>query len=279
MPPCSIEVLIPLRNAPAVFRTTVDSLLAQTDRGFRVLLSDNHSTTGGEVIAETLDRLHAAGIAAERLAPPVELERVEHWNWLHFQATAPWLKPLFAGDWLEPDYIASVRAEIAAEPRCRYVYCGYLLHDAATGAVTETRPGWAGPFRPAEEMREIVLRYAHQSGPPSAAIYERTAFVAAGGYRTGLPIAADSLLFCALAARHGAKGIPRALCHFNLHGGRFTNLLPGRQLAVYREKFTYIATLAYHAWTEKLPVPKLALARLTARELRKWWIERTPHTP
>ena len=61
-----------------------------------------------------------------------------------------------------------------------------------------------------------------QFGPPSAAAYERTAFVAAGGYPTPLPICSDSLLFCALASRHGVLGMAEPLCHFNIHGARFS---------------------------------------------------------
>src|SRR5690348_1069158 len=98
----TIEVLIPVRNPTEVFAKTIDSLAAQTDKKFSVLISDNFSTRGTEHIEASLQTLSAAGISARKIQPPSELGRVEHWNWLHHQSQADWLKPLFAGDWLEP---------------------------------------------------------------------------------------------------------------------------------------------------------------------------------
>lgn len=268
------EILLPIRNPSEVFEQTIASLVGQSHRDFSVLISDNHSTSGAALVDRALAELSGAGIAARKVRPPSELQRVEHWNWLHFQSSAAWVKPLFAGDWLEPDYLASVVREIEAAPACRYVYCGFQLHDAATGEVQDTPPHWAGGFRPPGEMRDVVLRYGHQFGPPCAAAYERSAFIALGGYRPTLPICADSLLYCAMAARFGAVGIARPLSHFNLHGGRFSNLLPARQRAVYREKLTYLTMLAYHAWTERVALPRIALVRMFLRELRQYWRER-----
>ena len=104
-----LEVLIPVRNPTEVFEKTVESLAAQTDKNFSVLISDNFSTRGSELFEAALKKLSAAGIAARKIQPPAELGRVEHWNWLHQESKADWFKPLFAGDWLEPIYIARLR--------------------------------------------------------------------------------------------------------------------------------------------------------------------------
>ena len=262
-----LEVLIPLRNPTEVLQSSIDSLVAQTDRDFSVLLSDNHSTSGGQFVAEALETLQTAGITVKRIQPPWELERVEHWNWLHFQSRADWLKPLFAGDWLEADYIVSVRRETEVTRECRYIYTGYRFHDVKHGTSAKVIPGWAGGFRTPTEMRDVVLRYAHQFGPPSCAAYQRDAFCAVGGYRTTFPICADSLFFCALAGHFGATGIARALSNFQLHGERFSTLLPKKRQGTSREKFTYMAALLYHAHTERWPVSSIGLAKLIAREI------------
>ena len=104
-----IEVIIPLRNPTDVLRKTVCSLVEQTNSDFSVLISDNFSTQGQELISEGVNQLQGAGIAVRVLRPPAELGRVEHWNWAHHGAAGAWLKPLFAGDWLEPDYVARPR--------------------------------------------------------------------------------------------------------------------------------------------------------------------------
>jgi len=268
----TLEILIPVRNPTEVFDQTVESLTLQTEKNFSVLISDNFSTKGQEHIAAALEKLSAAGIAARKIQPPVELERVEHWNWAHYQSAADWLKPLFVGDWLEPGYTLAVQAVILREPRCTYIYCGFQYHRAeATRTVIQH---WNGRFYTPEEMQDVVMRFGMQFGPPSAAAYERTAFVALGGYASTLPISADSLMFCTLAARFGATGIQETLVHFNIHAARFSTTLPGKQRDTYREALTCFFMLGYHAWTERDRFPVLGFLRLLARETKNYLVRK-----
>ncbi len=264
-----LEILIPIRNATEVFARTIESLAAQTERRFTVLISDNFSTSGGEHLEQALARLAAAGIPARRIRPPSELGRVEHWNWLHYQSAAMWLKPLFAGDWLEPDYIAAVREVCAREPRCAYVYCGFHHHQG--GQSHSAAPAYSGRFFTAPEMQEIVLRYAMQFGPPSAAAYRHDAFLKSGGYDPRLPICADSLLFCKLAARHGAWGLERPLAHFLIHAARFSDSLGAKRRETFRENLCYMAELGITARHERWRFPVAGYARLFARHFFHHW--------
>ncbi len=262
----TLEVLIPVRNATDVFGKTITSLVAQTDKHFSVLVSDNFSTSGHEHISNALTVLAAAGIAARKIQPPSELGRVEHWNWLHYQSQADWLKPLFAGDSLEPDYIATVRGVAAGEQRCAYVYCGYHYH---RGDETRTTIGkWTGRFFTPEEMQDVVMRFGMQFGPPSVAAYTREAFLRSGGYEPTLPICADSLLFCKLAARNGAFGVPRACAHFLIHAARFSDTLPGKRRQTFREKLRFVSDLGLTAWHERWQFPLLGYLRQWVREIR-----------
>jgi glycosyltransferase involved in cell wall biosynthesis len=263
----NLEILIPLRNPTAVFVETIESLAAQLDKDFSVLISDNFSTSGLEEIERALTKLKEAGIAARKIQPPSELGRVEHWNWLHYQSDADWLKPLFAGDWLEYNYVALLRQTVAVCPQCHYVFVQFGYH--RDGMPEEIVPNkWAGRFNSPAEMQNVVLRFGMQFGPPCAAAYERTAFFALGGYPTTLPICADSIFFCTMAARFGAAGIARRLCHFQLHKERFSIHLPGKRRDTFRETMIYIFMLAYHGWTERDAFPKTGFARLIARSIR-----------
>ncbi len=248
---------------------TVKSLAAQTDRRFSLLISDNHSTQGGELIAAAARQLEGTGLTVRRVRPPVELGRVEHWNWAHHQTTAGWLKPVFAGDWLEPDYVAKLHAARETNPGCRYIFVSYVLH-RINEAPLSVISAWAGRFYPASEMEQVVLRYGMQFGPPSAAAYERTAFICAGGYPTTLPICSDSLLFCAMASRYGVLGLAEPLCHFNIHGARFSTTLPQKRKDTFRENLTYYFLLAYHAWANQISFPNLGFARLLWRQTRAY---------
>jgi hypothetical protein len=265
----TLEIILPLRNPTEVIGATVKSLVNQTDRRFSVLLSDNFSTAGIELLDDVAKQLQAAGIAVRRVRPPFELGRVEHWNWAHFEAQAEWLKPVFAGDWLELDYVAKLRAASRDNPACRYIYAAYVLHRVEI-APEIVRSRWTGGFRTAAELEKVVLRAGMQFGPPSAAAYEKNAFMAVGGFATTLPICADSLLYCALASRFGALGLAEPLCNFNIHGARFSTGLGEKRRDKLREAITYCLMLGYGAWAERISFSKLAFGRLLARETRAY---------
>ncbi|HXD00694.1 MAG TPA: glycosyltransferase family A protein [Verrucomicrobiae bacterium] len=269
----TLEIILPVRNPTAVLAQTVRSLAAQTDRRFSVLLSDNHSTQGLELLEAAISELQAAGIETRRVRPPYELGRVEHWNWAHFESAAEWLKPVFMGDWLEPNYVAELRAALLGHPEARYVFASFVYHHGDSAPMTVLNP-WAGPFHPAKKMEQIVLDKGMQFGPPSAAAYERNAFITIGGYPTTLPICADSLMFCTMASRFGALGLAEPLCHFNIHGARFSTKLPQQRRNTLRESITYYFMLAYRAWSERTAFSRIAFARLVAREYRAYFAKR-----
>jgi glycosyltransferase involved in cell wall biosynthesis len=58
----TLEIILPVRNPTAVLTQTVRSLATQTDRRFTVLLSDNHSTQGLELLEAAVNELQDAGI-------------------------------------------------------------------------------------------------------------------------------------------------------------------------------------------------------------------------
>jgi hypothetical protein len=269
----TLEIILPLRNPTPVITQTLRSLVAQKDRRFSVLFSDNHSTQGLDLLDTGARELAAAGIEVRRVQPPYELGRVEHWNWAHHESSADWLKPLFAGDWLEPDYVTQVRAALLGYPQCRYVFSSYAYHLGDNPVVNLINPH-AGAFIPPERMERIVLSQGMQFGPPSAAAFERNAFISLGGYPTTLPICSDSLLFCAMASRYGALGLADPLCHFNIHGARFSTKLPQQRRNTLREAITYYFLLAYRAWSEQMPFSRTGFARLVAREYRHYLTKR-----
>lgn len=264
----SLEVILPLRNPTDVLEKTVESLAAQTDRRFSILLSDNHSTQGLEFMGAVVQRFQALGIPVKRVRPPVELGRVEHWNWAHHAATGEWVKPVFAGDWLDKNYIETLRAASRDNPECRYIYATFVVHrmDAEPEIV---RGMWAGKFESPAYMERVILRLGMQFGPPSAAAYERAVFVALGGYPTALPICSDNILFCAMASRYGALGLMEPLCHFNIHGARFSTNLHQRRKDTLRETLTFSLMLGYRAWAERVSFSKSAFVRMLLRETRR----------
>lgn len=258
-----IEILIPARNPGDVFTATIDSLLAQTDRGFTVLLSDNYSTSGAERIEEAARRLNAGGIPARIIRPPWELGRVQHWNWLHHQSEADWLKPLFVGDRLAPECIEACRATFTADPRLQFIFFQFYVH-RGDETVLAKLGGLAGPVDPAEAARKAVLEGNFAGGPVNV-LYTRSAFQTVGGHLTSLPLTADFDLYTRLATEVPACALARPLGHFVLHDQRFAKRGSGtRRESMNVEFFLAAALSAYASHGVGRPIPSGKLfARLT----------------
>ncbi len=268
-----IEIVIPARNPGEVFTATIDSLLAQTDRQFSVLLSDNYSTQGLERIEEAAQRLSQAGIPVRTIRPPWELGRVQHWNWVHHQSAADWLKPLFVGDWLEPDCLASCRAVIAADPELRFIFWYFRYHRGEESYVCDCGQ-LAGRLDPKPLGRKAIFKGNFVGGPINV-LYRRDAFEALGGYYTSLPLMADFDLYTRLAIQVPSHAIPRILGHFQLHENRFARKGSGLQReSMNAEWVLEAATIAYSSFTMGNPIPLRVLLprmlRLLAAWLREW---------
>ena len=198
-----LEIIIPVRNPGSKLLESGASLVAQTERGFGVVISDNFSTSGTEFIAKFCEQLQAAGIPVHLVKPPRELGRVQHWNWAHAQAGAEWLKPLFVGDLLKPAYVETVRRRVEARPDAQIVCCKFESKSA-----TRTERSFV-PFTQdsltATEFLDYIIARGNWLGGPVNLAYRRSAYQAVGGYPTQIPAVADYKLHnvrpCVMASR------------------------------------------------------------------------------
>ena len=145
-----LEIIMPVRNPGAKLLETGASLAAQSERGFGVVVSDNFSTGGSEILEQFCGAMRAAEIPVRRVKPDYELGRVQHWNWAHGQGAADWLKPLFVGDLLKPDYVKSHRQRIEARPPAQIVRCEFEIHAAGKIQAAAPAPVTQDSLAPAE---------------------------------------------------------------------------------------------------------------------------------
>jgi GT2 family glycosyltransferase len=123
-----IDVLIPTCDRPAALAVTLACLLGQTDRDFRVVVSDQSAAgdpaTQPEVLAVVrVLRLRGHTIELQRHLPRRGL--AEHRQHLLDQVTAPLCLFLDDDVILEPDVLQRMRDTISAE-RCGFVACGLI---------------------------------------------------------------------------------------------------------------------------------------------------------
>lgn len=265
----SLEVVMPLRNPTDVLRQSIESLACQSTRDFSVCLSDNWSVRGQEYFEEAEAHLRGAGVMVRRVRPPIELGRVEHWNWAHHQCEGEWIKPLFAGDWLGAAYVETVRRAITEHPNVDLVNCSLASH-FADGRVVETL--FPGGYHSPEEVIAVTFRDGNHLGGPQNICLRKFAFTVAGGYPPALPVAGDYWVYLLLAIRHGVATCPEVLAHFNFHPDRFTTNLPLSRINQEREELAILLAASSHADFVGLPAPYEArnrfLLRLGKRRLK-----------
>lgn len=261
-----LEIVMPVRNPGDKLLETAASLVAQTERGFGVVLSDNHSTSGGEFIEQARTLLEDAGIPAKVVRPPGELGRVEHWNWAHGQATADWLKPLFVGDLLAPEYVARVGERVRARPAARFIRCEMEVR-SPEGSHATRAPSAREALTPAEFLQLFPHRGNWIGGPVNSA-FHRLAWQLAGGYMPQLPACADLQLAVTMILRHGLELIPEPLAIFQLHTQRFSHGIGRRKVNGCFELWMILRQARNYCLNTNLPWPPDGVRAGMGRQLR-----------
>lgn len=265
-----LEIIIPVRNPGAKLLETGASLAAQTDRNFGVLLSDNHSTTGQDMMEQFHREMASAGISVRQAKPPYALGRVQHWNWAHGEGRAEWLKPLFVGDLLLPAYVERLRQRTRIKPDAQIVRCEFQIHENGKVEVTSV------PFRqeslsPVEFLSYYPLLGNWIGGPINVA-YRRAAWQAMGGYTPQLPACADLKLNSALAVRHGLEIIHEPLAVFQLHEQRFSHGIGKRRVNGCFEVWLIFRQLSTYCQKANLPWPENGVRRATWMQVKvNYW--------
>jgi glycosyltransferase involved in cell wall biosynthesis len=204
-----LEIIIPVRDGNHALPRTTASLLAQTDRRFAVLLSDDYSTVGVAQIEEAQSDLSAAGIAVRRLRPPRGLKRIEHWNWAHAQSHAAWLKLLLPGEQLKPAYVERLGRSIRERAHARFIRCDVELQ-TEWGPAVERAPFPRNSIG-AAEVADYFPRQLDWISRSLNVACERTAWAAAGGYARQLPSCAVLNFNLIQALHHGVENLAEPL--------------------------------------------------------------------
>src|SRR5689334_17186104 len=129
------SVVIPTYNRAHIIRGTIDSVLAQTDPDFEVIVVDDGGTDAtGEVVRAVTD----PRVTYQRKA---NAERAAARNFGAARARGRYVEFLDSDDVFYPNHLAAARRLIAAAGEPEIVHLGYEMKDSA-GAVV----GRAGPF-------------------------------------------------------------------------------------------------------------------------------------
>ena len=207
---CLVSVVVPNYNHGEFLPRCLAAIEAQTHRPYEVVLIDDASSDNSiEVIEQFSPRLPRFRLIRhdENLGVVAGMNEGLH--------LASGTHVLFAAadDWIEPDLIAESVRWLNRYPESGLCSALTRLADekgAIAGPFRTPLPRWtAGYISPAEAVRQLANDDTWFNG--NTTIVNRSAAIAAGGYRPELASFCDGFLNANLAWSHGACFIPRFL--------------------------------------------------------------------
>jgi glycosyltransferase involved in cell wall biosynthesis len=244
-------VFLPVRNPGEEFISSIRSLCNQSDKDFTVLLSDNYSSAGRKNLEIAAELLRAAQIPFEVVKPPQELGRVEHWNYAAFYPSARWVKPLFAGDELFPDFIARFHDLRKKYPQATLFRASFEMNSAPC-ASPPCRQEYLSP----QDFLDYFPHYGNWLGGPVNSAYRKDSLIAIGGFDTSLPAVADYKVAALCALDGGVLIESRCLARFVLHDKRFSKGINKRRVNGLAELWLILHQVTNFARDRKLALEK-----------------------
>ena len=208
--PGLISTLTTVRNGAAFLREAVDSLLAQTDDHFEVIVVDDGSTDGtASLLARYSDpRLRVAILPSIGRVPAL----------IHAAGLArgEFFAQLDADDVALPHRLATQRAFLKQHPEVALVGGRAIEFD---GVREWSRPVAAGPAAVRRALGMFNPFYC------SSLMFRRTVFAEVGGFQVEDGWGHDLAFLIRVAARHPIDIIPEPLIRYRRHSGQISSSL------------------------------------------------------
>ncbi|GAA2058621.1 hypothetical protein GCM10009820_20820 [Leifsonia soli] len=217
----TIDIMMPFYGDPGVFRDAVQSVLAQTDRDWRLVVID-------DVYPDTAPGEWVSGLGDDRIvylrnevnlgvsgnfSRSVELVRSEHFVLMG------------CDDLLEPEYVATMRAAVGRHPDAAYFQPTVTVIDG------EGRPclplpdrvkGWYRPKAPGEQImrgEELAVSLLRGNWTYFPSILWRTDAVRRHGFDAAFEVVLDLNLQLEIVLDGGALVVlPDAVFRYRRHG-------------------------------------------------------------
>lgn len=202
------EIVCPVRNGGEPFARTLRSIAQlRCPRPVRLLISDNRSTDGAPW-RHRLDEI--VNMPVRVISTPESFGRVEHWNWAFQQIQADWIKPLFVGDTVMPEYFERFEEASRRHPRAGLLFCqNKVMHLDKSRVTTANFPDTEIGL---EEFVELTLRPLVFVGGLSGVMVRADALRECLPFSERHPWTADARFYRDVARVCPMVGIKEVLC-------------------------------------------------------------------
>lgn len=261
-----MAIYLPVRNGGAYLSAAIDSIRAQTDTDWRLVVLDNSSTDDTIARVTAVDdpriTLHLAN---------VPLSITESWNRILALAAATPAGQLMTlighDDLLKPGFVKTIKRLASQDPRATLYQTQFELIDAAGVMIRPARPL---PLR--EEAGDLLaaLCWGLRDSFGTGYAFRAGDYVRVGGIPL-LPrlLYADHLLFSRLTALGHKRCADSVECSYRLHVGSASNGVSAQRLSDHALAVdAFIGAIADEfAIFTRSDRGRLAIAHLLGREL------------
>ncbi len=226
--PPQISVLIPTYRYARFLPEAIDSVLAQDDPDFELLISDDASDDGS---AEIIRSYAARDPRIRFRIQEKNLGMVANWNWCLAEARGSYVKFVFGDDCLPSTRtLGHMAGMLAAEPRAVLAATARVILDARSSPVEVwDKLGPAG-YQPGGDVIGRCLRADRNLvGEPSAVMFRRAA--GTRGFDPTFRQLVDQEMWFHLLSAGGLVYDPEPLCAFRLHSHQQTVVNRAEQVA------------------------------------------------
>lgn len=223
-----ISICIPAYNGQKFFETCLDSAIGQTYRNIEIIIVDDCSTDKTYEIAKTYA---AKDNRIKLFRNEKNTGLVPNWNRCLELAKGEWIKFLFQDDYLSPDCIEVMMAniteqdkiiackrtflldEIIDEDKKRYYKFGVRTFENL--GINSKTPVFIKPEQVAAMAGgNICMNFI---GEPTLVMFKKDAVSEIGTFNQDLEQICDLEYFLRIATRYGIKYIPETLACFRIH--------------------------------------------------------------
>jgi glycosyltransferase involved in cell wall biosynthesis len=214
--PAPITVLLPVRNGSAYVGQAIESVLGQTFRDFRLVVSDNGSTD--DTVARVTGYLADARVSLVRQSG--DLDMLAHFNKCLGMLESPCYMLLCHDDFLyRPEALETAFRALEGNPGVSAVYCDMAYVDSAGELIQVRHFGRAGVARGEKIARQSVIAVRNLFGIP---LLVRTQATRGLQYDRAQPYAADLDLSIAISGKGHIYHVPDAMIANRYHGANAT---------------------------------------------------------